>query len=531
MALLAVAAVVALVVIGLPVHAAYVDVATSTTAVQSASVAERDAAIEGDRAGRPPPPTGPSHEPVERPIRVRPSVGALPGRDRQGTELREARGGDVSPEAGWYADPTDPSAVRWWDGAQWTTQTRPAPRELALAGAVASGPGGPVSATDTATSARSGPRHAAPADRSGPIVASAPPVPAPAPATAPSPAADAGPDVVDRSRPGARAAALAPPPASTPGDDGDAVDRSRPGARRPVVLPPKPAELPAATPFTPAAAPTGFVPSVPSPATAGPGFGAPSVGFGASSVGFGASSFGAAPAGFGHDSGPVHTGVYVAPRSWRKPVAVVVVLLLVLGGLAAYGVPKYLATRAQAVAAQQPDVLVRSAPKALAGQKKFTVAGMDTTAIASSITGAGATWAWVQPYGSRNSVTVYMASDVPLPEQPTAVRALTSRDAATELLATVSAGLSNGANGKLVTGTPAEYASPVTGKTWCMPVTVSGVQGGYCLWTSGKELLQTLSLPGLQEVAAKSTLDALAQMAKIVTKAATGSVPVASAAS
>ena len=58
-----------------------------------------------------------------------------------------------------------------------------------------------------------------------------------------------------------------------------------------------------------------------------------------------------------------------------------------------------------------------------------------------------------------------------------------------------------------------------------MPVTASGVQGGYCLWTSGKELLQTLSLPGLQEVAAKSTLDALAQMAKAVTKAeSTGSL-------
>jgi hypothetical protein len=301
-----------------------------------------------------------------------------------------------------------------------------------------------------------------------------------------------------------------------------------------------PAEMPAATPFAATSpvlpgAPAAFVPSAPAPA-AGHGFGTAPAGFGAAPAGFGAAlaGFGEAPAGFGgfgHDSGPVHTGVYTAPRSWKKPVAVLVVLLLVVGGLAAYGVPKYLATRAQAVAAQQPDILVHTAPKALAGQKKFTVAGMNTTAIASSITGAGATWAWVQPYGSRNSVTVFMASDVPLTEQPTAVRALTSRDAATELLATVSAGLSNGANGKLVTGTPAEYASPVTGKTWCMPVTVSGVQGGYCLWTSGKELLQTLSLPGLQEVAAKNTLAALAQMAKIVTKSgATGSVPLASAA-
>jgi len=45
--LLAVVALVAIVVIGLLVHAAYLDVATSTKAVQNASVADRDAAIEG----------------------------------------------------------------------------------------------------------------------------------------------------------------------------------------------------------------------------------------------------------------------------------------------------------------------------------------------------------------------------------------------------------------------------------------------------------------------------------------------------
>ncbi len=47
MALLTAVALVALVVIGLLVHAAYVDVATSTRAVQDATLAERDAAIEG----------------------------------------------------------------------------------------------------------------------------------------------------------------------------------------------------------------------------------------------------------------------------------------------------------------------------------------------------------------------------------------------------------------------------------------------------------------------------------------------------
>ena len=44
---LAVVAIVAIIVIGLLVHAAYLDVATSTKAVQNASVADRDVAIEG----------------------------------------------------------------------------------------------------------------------------------------------------------------------------------------------------------------------------------------------------------------------------------------------------------------------------------------------------------------------------------------------------------------------------------------------------------------------------------------------------
>ena len=82
-----------------------------------------------------------------------------------------------------------------------------------------------------------------------------------------------------------------------------------------------------------------------------------------------------------------------------------------------------------------------------------------------------------------------------------------------------------GSKGQAVTGTPAEYASPVGGKAWCMPMTVSGVAGGYCLWTNGKELLEVASLPGLEQVAAKSMMTSLSQMAAAVTKAASASAP------
>jgi hypothetical protein len=140
-------------------------------------------------------------------------------------------------------------------------------------------------------------------------------------------------------------------------------------------------------------------------------------------------------------------------------------------------------------------------------------------ATSQKLTADGAGWAWAQAYGTRDTVTLYVASDVPQSARADAVRALTSHDAATALLKEVSAGIVDGSKGQAVAGTPAEYASPVGGKAWCMPMTVSGVAGGYCLWTSGKELLEVLSLPGLEQVAAKSTMTSLTQMAAAMTKA------------
>ncbi|GAA1703890.1 hypothetical protein GCM10009792_25010 [Microcella alkalica] len=34
----------------------------------------------------------------------------------------------IQPREGWFADPTIPGQERWWDGAEWTSRTRPAAR-------------------------------------------------------------------------------------------------------------------------------------------------------------------------------------------------------------------------------------------------------------------------------------------------------------------------------------------------------------------------------------------------------------------
>ena len=81
--------------------------------------------------------------------------------------------------------------------------------------------------------------------------------------------------------------------------------------------------------------------------------------------------------------------MYRERRSWKRRVAILAVPLVVLGGAAAYGVPRYLASQRRAVAAQQPDILVHTAPKSLGGQRQYTVAGLHTAAIAASLTSAG----------------------------------------------------------------------------------------------------------------------------------------------
>jgi len=39
-------------------------------------------------------------------------------------EAHQMPGGGQPPAPGWYADPSQPGAQRWWDGTQWTQQTQ-----------------------------------------------------------------------------------------------------------------------------------------------------------------------------------------------------------------------------------------------------------------------------------------------------------------------------------------------------------------------------------------------------------------------
>ena len=330
--------------------------------------------------------------------------------------------------------------------------------------------------------------------------------------------------VVDRSRPGARPPA-APATAPSPADEllgsaaSEAADRSRPGARPAVPAGASPAPAPAqpVQPARPAAA--GAAPVVTPPWVDAPASGGTSSTFGAKPNAFGNMPSTFSP-GVGLDGGAGAPTPYQQHRGRKRLVIGLVLAVLIGGAGAAYGVPKFLATKASAQAAEQPDVLTHTAPRSLAGLKKITVPGVTLTNVTHGLSDSGATWVWGQTYGARNAFTIYVGSEVPDGQRPLAMRALRSHDAAQTLLTQVRAGLVDGSGQNTVVGDPTEYASAVAGKTWCMPVTVSGVSGGYCLWTSGKELLQTFTLPGLQETAAKSTLSALSQMARSTTKAA-----------
>ncbi len=510
----------------------------------------------------------------------------------------------MSAAPGWYTDPTDAASVRYWDGAAWTTHTRPAPRELVGAGVGSSGVAGahatlagagshaaPAAATASLTETPARPAAPSPAPTPAPTPAAAPaPAPAPAapamPAAAPAPAPAAAPAAAPTAVPAPAATPPAPatpapvamptPPvaAPTPTPAGPtpapaaapavpvvpavptiapapvaaasvvtpmaaaaAADTALPAlAPAPTLAPapapvraaaPAPAPAPAPTPVEPvrhvapaqaaapvaAPAPAPFVPSyAETPARPTGQFGTGGGQFGTG----GGASFGT----FGGDTGVSHPTEFHPDRHWGRRIAILVVLLVLLAVGGFFGVPRYLDSKAAAAAAQAPDIVTHTAPATLSGQKRSAAANASAASTA-EFTQSGAAWAWVGAYGPRTAPTVYLGVDIPESQRPEAYRALTDHGAATEFVSRFTTAATAG--GQIVIGAATEYASPVGGKTWCMPITAAGNGGGLCLWTNGKEGLVTMVLPGVAESAAKSTLTALGQMAKLTTRAAASS--------
>ncbi len=67
------------------------------------------------------------------------------------------------PPAGWYSDPRGGGGQRWWNGVEWSTETRPAPAAPAgYPGAVAPQPGYPVQPTAPTYAAAPQPGYPAP---------------------------------------------------------------------------------------------------------------------------------------------------------------------------------------------------------------------------------------------------------------------------------------------------------------------------------------------------------------------------------
>ena len=141
-----------------------------------------------------------------------------------------------------------------------------------------------------------------------------------------------------------------------------------------------------------------------------------------------------------------------------------------------------------------------------------------SNAIAGQMKSSGSAWAWAATYGSRANAVVYVAFDIPVSQRPQAYRAITNHGQAVTLVNDLGAKIASASGGSELMGQATEFASPVGGKVWCMPVTINGSSGGMCLWTNGKEGLASVALPGVMDSAAKSTLVALGQLGKLSTR-------------
>ena len=400
----------------------------------------------------------------------------------------------MSADAGWYADPADPAWVRWWDGASWSAEAHPAAGIPQTAAAVAVAVA-PIAVTiptleplapvvvESRQPVGAGVGGGVGGGFSGSIPLLEPLAPVMPTASVTTPVVTA-------------AVAVAAP---APADPGLAPERVAPApthGRPPIDIP---SAVPASAPWE-AAAPVR------------PG--------GSGSVGgarFGGVSVGAAPVTRSGASAPmpVSRPATGGGGAFAKHLVVfLVVLALLTAGIVLGVMPKLREKQALETAAQTPSVLPRSAPRALAGQKAMAVPGLSPGASASAATSQGSQWAWAASYGKGTEHTIYLAADVPADTRADAVRAQNDPAAAARLISTVTsrlsinpAAISNGAPSR-------EYGASVGGKAWCMPVTLNGNGGGWCVWTNGKDLLQVLSFPSVQEMSAQHTLAALNQLAE-----------------
>ena len=100
----------------------------------------------------------------------------------------------TEPAAGWYHDPSDPSAWRWWDGSTWTDHIQPVEEAAPVAPAVvAPVPVAPVPVASAPVVIEPVPTHppvfAQPVEPVAPVTPATPVEPAPVPVSAPEPVA------------------------------------------------------------------------------------------------------------------------------------------------------------------------------------------------------------------------------------------------------------------------------------------------------------------------------------------------------
>jgi hypothetical protein len=438
--------------------------------------------------------------------------------------------------AGWYADPTDASSVRWWDGERWTADTRPAPashessvpepaavpvpapspapqpvaeqsfeRELVGAGVGASGASlaaGAVYAeavtTDVGPVPVLEPRHAPPAPVTAFAGTTLSPDQGAVPSLAPAPAQAATAPVMATPAP---AQAFAPQPTE--------VDRSRPGAPLPETV-----HVPRTTGY---AAPLD-VSQLPTTAAAPSHVVRHGGGGGGGGIG-GAAAFNVMASSGGFASEPSSGGHAVAYRPsshWKRTLVVVVLVLAVIAGGAAIGVPRFLDSKAAAAAASAPQILPAKSPAAYAGARRAAAVGSPMSNLASRLSTNGAAWTWTQAYRSNDATSVVLAGSLGTTDRALAYRALTDHKKAMELVDGVVADVSSGTRD--VPGQPVQYLSPVGGSIWCLPYASDGMGGGLCVWTNGGQLLVARTLPGVADSAAHTMLAELASLGKQASK-------------